>query len=383
MSKRRGANEGSIYLRKDGRWSADVSQGYENGKRKRITLYGKTRADVHQKLTDHLHKQQQGEVIPTCKHTVGEFLDQWLTDCVKPSLRPRTYESYEEMVRLHLKPGLGHVRLKKLTGQHVQRFLNNLTNKNSATVKDKKLSPRTVAYCRTILRMALGIAEEWRLIPYNPAAIRIRLPGIEQRKVEPWSPEQRLQLLQAIKGDNLSALFLLMLFTGLRRGEALALRWNDVDLETRKLKVSQTMQRIKGGLAFGSPKTDKSARELTIPLPAVVALREHRQKQREERMAAGPVWEDRDLVFTTLTGAPIDPRNAKRVLDRLLAKTELPHCRLHDLRHQFASHMLASGVDIKIVSDCLGHSKLAVTADVYAHVSQAVIREAMDKAGSR
>lgn len=380
---RRGPNEGSIYQRKDGRWASDVTLGYENGKRKRKTLYGATREDVFEKLTDTLHKQQRGEVIPTGKHTLGEFLDQWLADCVKPALRPRTYGSYEEMVRLHIKPALGHLRLAKLNPQHVQRFLNQLANKKAKNVKDRTLSPRTVAYNRTVLRMALSVAEEWRLIPHNPAVGRIRLTRGESRKVEPWTLEQRRALLKAVESDRMAALFLVMLFMGLRRGEALALRWQDVDLEARVLRVTGTLQRINKELVIGSPKTEKSQRTLPIPVSVIAALRENRSRQLEERMAAAPVWQDSGLVFTTAVGSPIDPRNAKRVFDRLLQEAELPHCRLHDLRHQFASNALAYGIELKVVSDLLGHSKLAITADIYAHVSQELLREAMDKAAAR
>jgi integrase len=383
MANRRGRNEGSIYERKDGRWASDVSLGYENGKRKRITLYGATRNDVHEKLTDYLHKQQKGEVIPTGKKTLGEFLDQWLEDSVKPSLRPRTYASYEEAVRLHIKPALGHTRLGKLAGQHVQRFLNQLAEKESATVKGQKLSPRTVAYNRTVLRMALTVAVEWRLIQNNPAAIRVRLAKVERRKVEPMSVEERQALIKAVEGDRLSALFSVLLFVGLRKGEALGLHWQDIDFEGRKLRVRLQLQRINKALVLTVPKTEKSQRELTIDERALAALREHRTRQLEERMAAGSVWQDTGLVFTTMVGSAVDPRNAKRVLDRLLTKAKLPHSRLHDLRHQFASNMLACGVDLKIVSDCLGHSKIGITADTYAHVSQDLIREAMDKAAAR
>jgi integrase len=177
--------------------------------------------------------------------------------------------------------------------------------------------------------------------------------------------------------------YLILLFCGLRKGEALGLHWQDVDLEARKLRVTEQLQRINKALVLSTPKTEKSQRELTISVPVVAVLHEHRRGQREERMAVGAVWQDTGLVFTSLVGAPIDPRNVKRVLDRLIKNAKLPHCRIHDLRHQFASNMLAGGVDLKIVSDCLGHSQLAITADTYAHVSQDLIREAMDKAAAR
>lgn len=382
-AKRRGRNEGSIYKRRDGRWACDITLGYENGKRKRRTLYGRTRQEVHEKLTESLHKQQRGEVIPTGKKTLAEFLNGWLEDSVRPAVRARTYSSYEEAVRLHIKPALGHARLAKLTPQQIQRFLNQLAEKESATVKGQKLSSRTVAYNRTVLRMVLTVAVEWRLIPFNPAAIRLGLAPIEPRKIEPLTSEQRQALIKAVESDRLSALFLVLLFMGLRRGEALGLHWQDINLDARRLRVNEQLQRINKQLVLGSPKTEKSQRELTIPVPVIASLSEHRKRQRVERMAAGPVWQDTGLVFTTLVGSPVDPRNAKRVLDRLLRNAKLPHCRLHDLRHQFASHMLACGVALKVVSDCLGHSKLAITANTYAHVSQDLIREAMDKAGSR
>ncbi|MFY9556608.1 MAG: site-specific integrase [Blastocatellia bacterium] len=165
----------------------------------------------------------------------------------------------------------------------------------------------------------------------------------------------------------------------MRRGEALGLRWSDVDLDGRTLRVGQSLQRLNGQLVLGETKTEQSRRVITIPLGAVSALREYRTRQREERMKLGPDWQDTGLVFTTQWGTPIDPRNVKRAFDTLLDNAELPHMRLHDLRHAWASWLLAEGVDLKTISTILGHSSIRVTADVYAHVNQQQISAAMNR----
>ena len=381
--KRRGSGEGSIFQRKDGRWVGVITVGYENGKRLRKTYYGDSRKAARDQMTGDLAKQQQGITIPTGRKTLGEFLDQWLEDSVKPVRSPKTYISYAEQVRLHIKPAIGHVLLRKLTGPQVQRFLNSLADTDSKNVKGQKLSARTVAYNRTILRMALKQAVEWRLIPHNPAADGIKTAKVERRRVEAVTVEQAQAILKAVAAHRLSALFVLYLFTGLRRGEALGLRWQDVDLDGRKLRVKGQLQRINKQLVLSEkPKTDHSRRVLTIPQPAVTALREHRARQLEDRMRLGPDWTDTGLVFATELGTPLEPRNIKRALDKLLENAQLPHCRIHDLRHACATLLIQAGEDLKTTSEILGHSSIKVTADVYVHISEAAKERAADRLGA-
>jgi integrase len=381
--RRRGHQEGSIFQRSDGLWVGAITVGYREGRRIRKTFYAATRAEVAKRLTDTLAKKQAGLPVKTERQTVGEFLDRWLEECVKLTVRPRTFRSYSDQIRLYIKPAIGHIQLTKLMPQDVQRFINQLTNTELKQGRlgepKRRLSGRVVCYIRTILKMALQRAVKWRLIAFNPAA-DVEVPKVEQRKVDPLSPEQARALLAAIQGDRLTALFMVIFGLGLRRGEALGLHWRDIDLKQRKLRVRTILQRIDGALVLGDPKSPSSRRELTIPASVVSALRDHRARQHEEQLRAGSKWHNAEgLVFTTGTGRPVDPRTAKRGLDRMLVAAGLPHYRIHDLRHFYASGLLAEGVELKVIADILGHTDIALTSKVYAHVSESSIKDAMDR----
>src|SRR5262249_27520788 len=282
--RRRGRGEGTIYKRKDGRWAADITVGYENGKRLRRTFYGKTRQAVSDQLKEAQGKQVRGEVIPTGKQTVGDFLDHWLEHSIKPYRSPRTVLSYESQIKTHIKTALGHRLLRKLRGEHVQGFVSGLLKKG--------LSPRSVSYARAVLRMALQTACERKLLAFNPAADGIAVPSVKRRAVEAITIERTRAILQAVAGHRLAPLFTLMLYSGLRRGEALGLLWSDVDLDGRLLRIGQTLQRLNGKLVLGETKTEGSRRVITLPTGAVSALREYRTRQLAERMRLGPDWTD-------------------------------------------------------------------------------------------
>lgn len=367
--RKRGQGEGSIYKRKDGRWAAAVWLGYQGGKLKRKTIYGKTRKDVQDRLNEELRKLKQGLPVITERQTLKQFLEHWLENSVKPSVRPSTYHSYESEVRVHIVPRLGHIYLEKLTPQHIQAYLNERLK--------SKLSARTVAYHRSLLRMALGQAERWNLVSRNVATL-VDPPRVEKFEIQPITPEQAQKFLNVIKGDRMEALFAVALSLGLRRGEALALRWDDIDFQTRTIRVCQSLQRINHKLEISEPKTKSSRRVLDLPDSLVSKLKEHRTRQLEDKLRAGEHWQETSLVFTTRLGTPIDPRGVKRQLDALLKKAELPHYRVHDLRHFCASLLLAQGVPLKVVSDLLGHTRISITADLYTHVLPSMKREAMD-----
>jgi len=387
MKRKRGHNEGSIYKRGNGRWCSSITIGYEGGKLKRKTYYGKTRKEVADKLTAGLNNQQQGLPIVGEKQTVKQFLTVWLEDCIKPTVRFSTYISYEQQIRLRIIPELGHIKLSKLTPQHIQRMMKNLMqtklqprSKNASkedSDSQKLLSAKTVKYQLSILRMALGKAEAWGLVQRNAANL-VDPPTVPKFKVEPIEPKEAKAFLQAIEGDRLEALFAVALALGLRRGEALALKWSNVDLETSTLRVTGSLQRLNGKLVIQPPKTEKSERVLDIPKVLLQKLREHRTRQLEEKMALGQNWHDSGLVFTTSLGTPIDPRGVKRKLDAILKKAEMRHYRIHDLRHFFASLLLAQGVELKVVSEMLGHSDLRITGDIYAHVLPSLKKQTID-----
>lgn len=367
---KRGQNEGSIYKRDDGRWCAVVNLGYQNGKRKRKYFYGDTRREVQQQLTKSLRDQQQGLQIAPERQALGQFLTCWLEDSAKPSVRPKTYVSYEQIVRIHLNPELGRIPLAKLTPRDVQAFIN---RKLAAG-----LSPRTVDYCRAVLRRALNQALRWGLVARNVATL-VDPPKQSRPSPRFLTPAEARVFLETVKGDRLEVLYTVALAIGLRQGEALGLVWEDVDLEAGTLTVRYALQRVGGKLTRVEPKTQTSRRTLALPGVALAALRRHRTRQLEERLVAGSRWQDSGLVFTTMTGTPLDARNVVRQFHRLRTQAGLSWLRFHDLRHAYGSLLAAQGVHPRVAMELMGHSQLSVTMQVYTHVAPELAREAADK----
>lgn len=368
-SRKRGQGEGSIYKRQDGRWTAAVNLGYQEGKLRRKYVYGKTRAEVAEKLTAALRDQQQGVPIATERQTVTQFLDRWLEDCVKPSVRPKTFTSYSQLVRIHIKPELGHIQLFKLSPQQVQGFLNDRLK--------KELSPRTVQYIRAVLRKALGQALRWGLVVRNVATL-VDSPRVERAEIKLMLSNEAQRFLECVQGDRLEALFSVALAMGLRQGEALGLRWQDIDWDAGVLRVRFALQRVNRRLELSELKTKSSRRDLPLIDSVLNSLRAHRTRQLQEKLLAGSNWQDSGFVFTTSIGTPLDARNVIRKYHALLKKAELPQHRFHDLRHSCASLLLAQGVPLKTVSDILGHSQISITADYYAHIAPEMRREALN-----
>jgi integrase len=373
---RRGNNEGSIYQREsDGKWVGSVSVDYGlSGKRRRKTVYGKTRKEVSAKLKILLRDQQRGLPIIIERSTVGEFLDKWLENSVKPTVRPRTYASYSDMVRLHIAPALGRYQLTKLEPQQVQVFL--------GAKLDTGLSPRTVQYCHAILHRALGQAYKWGLVPRNVASL-VDPPRVTRPEVQPLTPDQARQFLASVKGDRLEGLFTILLTLGLRRGEALGLKWSDVNLDKKTLVVRASLQRIEGKLTLSETKTDRSHRTLHLPGLTMAALKAHKIRQLEDRLLAGDRWQDSGLVFTSTVGTPLDPRNINRRFQKALERAGLGHIRLHDLRHSAASLLISQGVHPRAVMEALGHSQISLTMNLYGHVyeqGEEEVANTMDRA---
>ncbi len=363
MTTRRGHNEGHIYHRDDGRWEAKLS--LPNGKRK--SFYARSRKEAQDALRAAQRDLDAGLDLGTAKRTVAAFLDHWLVDVAKPSVRPKTYASYSQLVRLHLKPALGHHQLSKLSPQHIQMMMN---GKSAAG-----LSPRTVQYLRAVLRRALGQALKWGLVGRNVATL-VDPPRSQRSEVTPLSPLQARAFLMAAQGDRLEALYSVAIALGLRQGEALGLRWADVDLDAGTLRVRHALQRIDGTLQLVEPKTKRSKRTIPMPPSVVTALRAHRVRQLEERLIAGSRWREYDFVFPSTIGTPADARNIVRRFHALLDRAGLPSMRFHDLRHTCASLLLAQHVPPRVVMETLGHSQIALTMDTYSHVMPVMQREA-------
>jgi integrase len=368
---RRGNGEGSVYKQKDGLWAASITlEG-----RKRKYFYGKTRKEVQEKLAAALHEQKQGTLVATPQQTVGQFLTDWLENTHKQSVRPRTYERYREAIQLHLIPGLGHHQLQRLSVQHVQAFY-----KSKLT---EGLSPTTVRYYHSVLHNALVAAVKWGLVVRNVCDLATP-PRRARFEIQPLTPEQVQQFLKAIQGHKWEALFTLALATGMRQGEVLGLKWQDIHFTTGTLQVRRILTRIPSeteGKVYieAEPKTQKSRRSIIVASFALEVLKRHRKRQLETKLKAGPFWEEHDYVFCTLTGTHLRPAHVIDEFKKLLKKGGLPAIRFHDLRHSAATLLLSLGVHAKVVQEMLGHTQISMTMDIYSHVLPGMQQEAVSK----
>jgi len=277
---------------------------------------------------------------------------------VKPHLAPRTYEDYADTVKRHIEPYIGKIALDKLTPQDVQRMIVTVT---------KNVSPQMGYRCRRTLRTALTRAMKWGYVARNVASLT-DAPKVVQREMTALTPDEAKQLLKAVRGDRLEALYTVALALGLRQGEALGLRWQDIDVDARSLTVRYQLQRVDGKPALVEPKTPKSRRTLVLPGVAVDALRRHRVRQLEERLWAGSRWQEGGFVFTSSIGTPIDRATIQKQFRTLVTKAELPPMRFHDLRHSAASLLAAQGATARDVMETLGHTQIATTMNLYTHV---------------
>jgi len=363
---RRGHGEGSIYRRNDGRWTAAVT--LENRKRK--TFYGKTRKEVQDKLNAALHEQKQGTLAIGPQQTLGAYLERWLEQVCKLTMKPNTYKAYRSAVNCHLKPSLGHIKLQKLSVEHLQAFF---------AQKQERLKPRTLAYIQSALNSALSNAVKWGLVSRNVASL-VALPHAERYEGQVLTVDQAHKLLAVARGSRLDVLLLVALTTGMRRGELMALHWSDLDFGTGILQVRRNLARVTGmGYVEGEPKTKSGRRKIVLSGVVLEALKEHRERQNQARIKVGDRWQERGLMFCSIYGGFFNPDYVSHLFKELLKKAGLPDVRFHDLRHSVATVLLAAKVDLKVVSELLGHSSVAITADIYAHVLPEMQQEIVDK----
>jgi integrase len=385
-SHRRGRSEGSVYKRSDGRWAGSVSLGWQDGKRLRKTFYGENQRAVLDLIAAARARLQAGLPIdapepapaPASAQTTAQFLEWWLANVVRISdVKPRTREGYAIIIRRHVAPKIGAVPIADLTGQHIADLL---------TAKEAEgLASLTRRHIRTVLKYALTWAVDEGLMKGNPVGKRTPPPRLVQRPAVFLTVEQAQRLIEVAQDDRLGALHIAALFTGMRKGELLALRWTDLNLDARTLEVTRTMQRVSRGaggtgLTFDTPKTESSRRAIHLADEVVTALRAHRAQQARERLAAGALWNDHGgLVFTTLSGSPVDPSHLHTAWKALLKTAGLPDMHFHDLRHSAASLALHHGATMVDVKNLLGHSSIKITVDAYTHAYPAAGRALADK----
>jgi integrase len=356
---KRGNGEGSIYKRKDGRWVGQYLVYTAAGPKYRY-IYGKTRQAVAEKLAKTIADRDGGLIFDAGKMKLGEYLDRWLSDSVKGTVRASTYERHEAIIRLHIKPSLGRVGLKKLTPAHVRGLIGEKLNAG--------LAPATVRKIHSTLHKALSQAVSDGMVPRNAADVKAPRPTPEEMR--PLSEAEARAFLEAARetGDRFEALYVLAIATGLRRGELLGLRWDDVDLKRGTLRVGRALVREGGRHALGETKTRRGRRQINLTPRTVNALKTHRKNQLEEKIRRTGLYQDHGLVFASGVGTPLNPENlVKRSFKPLLKKAGLPEIRFHDLRHTCATLLLGRGVHQKFVQELLGHATIAMTLDTYSH----------------
>lgn len=365
---RRGNNEGTIRKRSDGRWEAMYT--LPDGKRK--SVYGKTRAEVNQKLIETQRTIQQG-LPPTlnARMRTVDYLDDWLARAA-PTFEPSTHLRYRQLL-VHAVRQIGRVPLAKLTGSHLDHlyaYLQQPTDEGGAG-----LSSSTAHRVHSVLHTAFNDAVIQGVMARNVADLA-HAPRDRDFEPQLWTIKEARAFMDAARTHRLGNLFLVAALTGMRLGELLGLRWSDIDMEARAIHVRMTLGR---DMELKRTKTKSSQRPIDLPELAVAALRAHRAQQAEERLALGSAWPvGSDLVFTSIVGTPLDGVNTLKTFRRFLKRHGLSRVRLHDLRHLQASLLLAAGVNPKVIQERLGHARINVTMDTYAHLMPTLQREAAD-----
>ncbi len=396
--------EGSIRQRKDGRWEGRVWVFTTDGGEVRRSVYGATWDEAYAEMTRLKADSLGGIRLPATDQTVGEYLAYWLTEVAKPRVRPSTFASYQRWMLTYIVPYVGSKKLGKLRPSDVRTFLNRLKNicQCCALGKDKRrvdqgkgarccakrprecceafLSDASIRYVHRLLRAALQDAVVEELLPRN-AAKNLRISHRYRPKFTPWTADEARRFLAAAREDRWYAVYAVALSIGLRRGEALALRWSDVDLDDGLIHVRRSLQRLRGQLVLSSVKTADSERAVPIPKNLADVLRQHQAAQRADKATVGNKWQEGGAVFTTRLGTLIEPRNLNRHFDRLCERAGVRRIRFHDLRHSCATLLYDQGVSIENIQDVLGHSSPTITKTIYVDATRKVQRDAVDKLG--
>lgn len=355
MGKKRSHGEGTIFQEKSGLWVAEI---YHDGKKRRKR--SKSQKVVRDWLLVQREAIQKGLWVDDNRITVGQFLDRYYNDIATHTLRPKTLVSYESIIRLHLKPDLGELRLTQLTPAHLQNLYSKKLNSG--------LSNRTVQYIHAVIHRVLGQALKWGLVARNVADV-VEAPKPSKKAPEMLTEVQVKQLIDVAQG-RMKVIVLLAVTCGLRQAEILGLRWEDVGFSESAIYIRQTAQQIyKQGIVISEPKTDKGRRTVILPYITLDALMAYQNQ----------TGETEGLIFRTATSNPISARNLIRDFKALLEKAGLPDVRFHSLRHFHATSLLKKNVNPKIVQERLGHSRISETLDIYSHFVPSMQQEAADK----
>ena len=376
MAKKRANGEGNIRKRKDGRWEGRYTAGHDaNGKAIYKNVLGKTQAEVKEKLKRDIEETKGLDIVKAGQCTLGQWMDVWFENYAKLKVRPSSHQTYKGYINNHIKPHVGSIPLSKLTSLDLQKLYKMLLaegriDRIEAKNQPKGLSAKTVRNINPIISSALNLAKEQKLIYSNPAEA-CALPKVEYREMKTLPVEQLTSFLREAKETGVYEMYYIELATGLRRGELLGLKWDDIDMTNGTIRVQRQVARIDGEIVEAPLKTKNSYRNVSIGPDAIGVLKEQRKK----------VGREIEYVFPSPSGGAISPDSVLNMLHRVLERAGLPKIRFHDLRHFFATLALQNGVDIKTVSGMLGHFSAGFTLDTYAHVTTSAQKEAANTMG--
>jgi len=360
---------GSIRQRTRGSWEITIDIGRDPATGKRLrhfeTIKG-TKKDAQRRLAELQVSVEQGSYAKPRRLTLGEWLEDWLNNYVIANCSPRTADSYRSEIRNHISPSLGAIPLTQLRPEHIQSYYAKALSEGRIDGKGG-LSARTVLYQHRILSEALSHAVRIGLLVRNVAKV-VDPPRLKRRSMATLATEDVPKFLEASRESPYHALYCTALFTGMRLGELLGLRWCDVNLDMATLSVAQALFKRCGVCKMIEPKSAHSRRSIALSPVLAILLRRHRTRQEAERILLGDPLRETDLVFARPDGSPLDPGTVTKTFSRVLARAGLPHIRFHDLRHTHATLMLKAGIHPKIVQERLGHGSIAVTLDTYSHV---------------
>ena len=394
MGKRRANHEGGLTQRADGRWEARLSYvDAETGERQRLSFYAPSAKAAAAKMKKARERLDAGSPVKDATMTVAEWIAHWRATTLAVSDRKvATIEQYGILSRKHLEAApFGAIRLDRLKPSDVEALILTMRTKTKpgrptddepAPEPVRAFSDSTIRTVYSILRSALDGAVRDGLLARNPAAV-VRRPGVARREARHLDADDVVAVLRAAQESRNYTALALIAATGIRRGEALALRWDRVDLDAGVMRIEATLARIAGRLVSTEPKTERSRRTVPLPSGVVAMLRKHRAAQLEERLHAGDQWTETGLVFATEFGTAVDPRNLLRTMQTAAMAAGVKDVGVHTLRHSAAASWLESGTHIKAVSDMLGHSSIAITGDVYGHTSGDTARAAVDDLAGR
>lgn len=379
MSKR-GNGEGSVCRRPDGRWQGSITIGRDDrGRLIRKYFYGKTRKETSEKLNRAIEELRDNRFINKSDNpTVEQWCHEWLWSYKRNSVKQKTFDQYETILRTHIIPDIGDIRLADLKTMHIQRIINKMY--------DSGLSHRTIEVMKIVMHAALKQAQRNKLVGENVCE-NVVLPRKQPKRIRVLNEDEQTKLIAALKDNYIGRGLLFALYTGMRRGEVLALKWSDYDKNEKTISITKALSRVrtynKNGnktmLTVTTPKTDTSIRTVPLIDKAVELLAEHKRKQERYMELVGDYYTDNDLIFSSSRGDYLDPGNFNRKLNKTVKKIGIAQISPHALRHSFATRGLEAEVSLKAMQELLVHSSITVTGDIYTHILKEQKRKEISK----